>query len=133
MEKCPVVPEQRCTGARMVYQLQCNLCGAIYLGTSGHTLHKRSLEHLEAVLKGNQGYAMGKHYAAEHPQWTPGVDGHQFPFTSKLVKGPNIQGNIQRYLTEALLIRDKEKTKTILNGKAEWGRTTLKRLAIISE
>ena len=76
---------------------------------------------------------MGKHFSAEHPQWTPGVDGQQFPFTSKVMRGPNIQGNIQRYLTEALLIRDKEKTSKILNGKAEWGRTTLKRLAIISE
>ena len=100
-EKCPVIPEQRCTGARMVYQLQCTQCQAIYLGTSGHSLHKRNMGHLEAVLTGNQGYAMGKHYTVEHPEWTPGVDGQEFPFTSKILKGPNIQGNIQQYITEA--------------------------------
>ena len=131
-EQCPVEPTQSCGGSRVVYQLQCTNCEASYLGTSGHSLHKRGMEHLTAVRRRNQSYAMARHYSAEHPDWDP--NSNDLPFTSKMLKGPNIQGNLQRYLSEALLIRDfTDSGKKLLNGRGEWGRTSLKRLAIVDE
>ena len=85
-DECPVVPEQRCGGARMVYQLQCTSCGALYLGTSGHSLHKRNMEHLEAVRSRNGSYAMARHYMSEHPEWTPTAGDGEFPFISKIIR-----------------------------------------------
>ena len=115
-----------------MYKLQCTNCEASYLGTSGHSLHKRSMEHLTAVRRGNQSYAMARHYSSEHPDWDP--NSNVLPFTSKMLKGPNIQGNLQRYLSEALLIRDfTDSGEKLLNGRGEWGRTSLKRLAIVDE
>ena len=131
-DKCPVDPKQTCGGSRIVYQLNCTTCEAAYLGTSGHTLHKRSMEHLEAVRRGNTAYAMARHYATEHPEWDG--QGDAKPFSCKILRGPNIMGNIQRYLEEALLIRDAtDKGDKLLNGRGEWGRTSLKRLAIVED
>ena len=72
------------------------------------------------VKRKNQAYAMARHYSTEHPEWDSESD--NLPFTSKLLKGPNIQGNLQRYLGEALLIRDfTDRGKKLLNGHGEWG------------
>ena len=72
---------------------------------------------------------MGKHYATDHPELSPGAEDNEYPFTSRILKGPNIQ----RYIAEAPLIRNKEKTSRILNGRAEWGRTTHRRIAIVTD
>ena len=129
--QCPVVPEQTCTGARAVYKLQCTNCQAACLETSGHTLHKRNMEHLEAVRGGNMAYAMTKNYAADHPEWTPASG---MPFSSSILKGPNIKANLNRYIGEAIHIRKHtESGATQLNGHGEWGRTVLRRLAIVED
>ena len=90
------------------------------------------MEHLEAVRRGNTAYAMARHYATEHPEWDG--QGDAMPFSCKILRGPNIMGNIQRYLEEALLIRDAtDKGDRLLNGSGEWGRTSLKTLAIVED
>ena len=130
-DQCQIDPRQSCGAARVVYKLSCSLCPAFYLGTSGHTCHKRSLEHFEALRTGNQKYAIAKHFSKEHRDWTANNDP---PFTFSIVRGPNIQGNIQRYLAEAIQIRDHASHGTaLLNSKGEWGRINLKRLAVVSE
>ena len=115
----------------MVYKVACNKCPAYYLGTSRHTCHKRSLEHFEALRTANQKYAIAKHFCKEHPDWTPS---NNPPLTFSMVRGPNIQGNMQRYLGEAIQYRDHaSKGAPLLNSKGEWGRINLKRLAIVDE
>ena len=90
------------------------------------------MEHLTAVRRKNQAYAMARHYSTEHPEWDS--ESNDLPFTSKLLKEPNIQGNLKRYLGEALLIRDfTDRGKKLLNGHWEWRRTSLKRLAITED
>ena len=89
------------------------------------------MEHLEAVRGGNMAYAMAKHYAAEHPEWTLASG---MPFSSSILKGPNIKTNLNRYIGEALLIREHtESGATLLHGYGEWGRTALRRLAILED
>ena len=89
------------------------------------------MEHLEAVRGGNMAYAMAKHYAAEHPEWMPASG---MPFSSSILKGPNIKANLNRYIGEALLIREHTNSgATLLNGRGEWGRTALRRLAIVED
>ena len=84
------------------------------------------------MRRGNTAYAMARHYAAEHAEWD--VQGDTMPFSCKILRGPNIMGNIQRYLEEALLIRDAtDRGDKLLNGCGEWGRASLKRLAIVED
>ena len=129
-KQCYIDSKYNCSGARIIYKLECSLCEASYLGTSGHTAHKRCSEHEEALINGNESYAMTRHFKQEHPQWNSN-SGLQ-PFTMSLVKGPNIKGNLQRYLGEALLIWEStKKGDKVLNARGEWGRACLKRLAIV--
>ena len=87
---------------------------------------------MEALINGNDSYAMTEYFLQEHPQWsgTPGLQ----PLTMSLMKGPNIKGNLPRYLGEALLIREStKKGNNVLNARGEWGRACLKRLAIVQD
>ena len=132
MRECLVDSKYNCGGTRTIYKLDCNLCEASYLGTTGHSAHKRCLEHHDALIQGNDAYAMTKHYLQDHPQWNNSSG--QKPFTMSIVKGPNLKGNLQRYLGEALQIRESTKRgDKVLNARGEWGRACLKRLAIVED
>ena len=39
-EEYPIDPKQKCWGAKLVYQLECSECGAQYVGTTGHSVHR---------------------------------------------------------------------------------------------
>ena len=53
------------------------------------------------------------------------------PFVFKILGAQGIKGNLQRYLMEALKIREaKEEGGTLLNSRGEWARVALKRLVI---
>ena len=130
-DQCLINPEQSCGATRVIYKVACSLCPAYYLGTTGHSCHKRSLEHQEAIRTSNTKNAMAKHFATKHPEWQPG---DQAPFMFHMVKGPNIQGNLQRYLGEAIQIREHARNGAdLLNSKGEWGRINLKRLAVVED
>ena len=71
--KCPFVGEEcwvkdgvDCWRTRVVYLVTCLLCGQGYRGTTGHSLHKRSHEHMKAVRNGYVTNAMGKHFNNKH-------------------------------------------------------------------
>ena len=57
-KQCYIDPKYTCGGARIIYKLACSLCEASYLGTTGHSAHKRCSEHMEALIHGNDSYAM---------------------------------------------------------------------------
>ena len=123
-DSCLISPKQSCWQRGIVYSLTCSICGAQYTGTSGLTAHKRGMEHLAAVRRKDTTYAIGKHYALKHPDW----DGEQEPFTFTVLKTPRLVGNLQRYIAEALKIREAVLASSEhLNSKGEWARITLRR------
>ena len=72
---------------------------------------------------------MARHYVVEHPEVDRATD--PSPFTAKVVGRGAIKSNLERYITEAVLIKDandKEDLK-LLNSRGEWGRARLTRLA----
>ena len=106
-----------------MHQIFCYLC-------EDHRPHRRSQEHQQALRRGDETYAIAKHYLAEHP----GEEGDTHPFTFKILGGAGINGNLQRYITEALRIREaKEAGETLLNSKGEWARVALKRLVVAED
>ena len=129
-DKCTVVETQTCWTSKIVYQLSCSRCPAEYRGTSGH---KRCSEHWRALDSGDTRYAIARHYQAQHPDWKE--DGQAGPpFLYKAISGGMVNGDLQRYILEALLIREgKEQGKTLLNSRGEWARVALKRLAILED
>ena len=102
-DKCLVDSKQSCWESRIVYKISCNLCQVGYLGTSGYSSHKRCWEHQKAFRLGNESYGSVKHFKSQHKDLK---FGESTPFSFEVVRGPNIQGNLQRYLGEALEIRN---------------------------
>ena len=130
MEKCLIDPRQTCWGSRLVYALSCSKCPATYLVTTGLTAHRRCLDHQQAFRRGDESYAIAKHYAVAHP----GEQGADHPFTFKVLGGSGIRGNLQRYLWESLRIREaKEAGGQLLKSKGEWERVALKCLVVADE
>ena len=56
-QQCLVAEEASCWVGRANYKLECVECGAAYYGQTGHTLHKRCMEHMDARGQGIQGTA----------------------------------------------------------------------------
>ena len=130
LTSCLIDSKQTCWQSRLVYALKCTKCPATYVGTTGLTAHRRSQEHQQALRRGDETYAIAKHYLAEHP----GEEGDTHPFTFKILGGAGINGNLQRYITEALRIREaKEAGETLLNSKGEWARVALKCLVVAED
>ena len=129
-EQCMIDSRQSCWQSGIVYSLTCTTCGAVYTGTSGLTAHKRGMEHLAAVRRGDTSYAMGKHYSLKHPDW----DRTSAPFIFSILRTPRLVGNLQRYIAEALKIRKAvHGPQEHLNSKGEWARVALKRQGIIED
>ena len=84
---------------RVVYPVDCLLCGQGYRGTTGHSLHKRSREHMVAVRKGNVANAMGKHFHNEHPGVGRDEGGPQV-FRVEILGG--CRGNLERFVEEGV-------------------------------
>ena len=128
-QKCPVEEEGRCGASRITYQLTCTRCQSAYVGTSGCTLHKRASEHLEGFRGTGMRNAMARHYMVEHPEVDRATD--PTPFTAKVVGRGAIKSNLERYITEAVLIKDANENEDLklLNSRGEWGRARLTRLA----
>jgi hypothetical protein len=115
VKKCLVcrtssVPVQ-CSQKDTVYQVTCNLCGAIYIGETSRPLVTRFQEHYRSAsnptAKSYQNMAFSKHYNDQHPRVKPNL-------SVKVLK--KTKGSLQRKITEALFI---QKLKPDLNGKYE--------------
>ena len=88
------------------------------------------MKHLTAVRRGDTSYAMGKHYSLKHPDW----DRTSAPFILSILRTPRLVGNLQRYIAEALKIREAvHGPQEHLNSKGEWARVALKRQGIIED
>ena len=89
-EQCMIDSRQSCCQSGIVFSLTCTTCRAAYTRTSGLTAHKRGMEHLAAVRRGDTSCAMGKHYTLKHPDW----DKISAPFPLTILKTPRLVGNL---------------------------------------
>ena len=133
-EKCPISETQNCTDARVVYQFDCYDCVEnsenqspipVYVGTSGHSAHKRALEHMSDLKRGVTTNPLVKHSILVHGGEPP-------LFKFKTLK-TGIKFNTERMIFESLSIEEAQQNpeKIILNGKSEWGqKSSISRLRI---
>ena len=97
-----------------------------YRGHSGCSLHKRTLEHLRSIRRGDSTSAMAAHFRAIHP----GIQPAERVVTAKILGQRELI--MERAISEAVFIEELESTAGVrtLNRKTEWGRQGLRRLAI---
>ena len=138
-ELCLADSKTDCTKSRVTYELTCKVCEgeedgvslglarSAYRGNTGHTLHKRLLEHSADLRRGASSNGMAKHFLMAHPE----VDRAQAGLFSAKVLGVR-QLNMDRGILEALQIEELERETgtNILNSKSEWGRRTLRRITV---
>ena len=117
--KCWSVQKADCWKQRIVYRLECTQCGVQYTGTSGHSLHKRLREHMDAMRRGDLKYAMAKHYNLDHPLINIRTTGDQL-FRGELLSQPTAS-NMERYILEGLCIEDAlmENSAPQINSRGE--------------
>ena len=127
--KCAIKDGQDCTKSRLVYEIKCNICDAFYIGTTGHTAHKRGMEHVKALQKGNKEYAMTKHFIEDHPQVNKEDEG----LITLSIRDKTRTSNLDRYISEGYIIEDASKTANRgkqVNSRGEWSRISMKRLTV---
>ena len=113
--KCPICSNSnapvRCTQKDVVYQINCDLCGATYVGETGRPLVVRYQEHFRSAANPNaksyKNMAFSKHYLDQHYGQKPKL-------SVKILK--RTKGSVERKITEALFI---QKLNPDLNGKYE--------------
>ena len=91
-----------------------------YIGTSGHSTHKRNLEHLGDLRRGNRRSAIAKHHQQSHR-------GQEAKFETSVLKG-GIRFNLDRFIYEAIEIETHNFTPGITD--LNWGHRGLPRLVV---
>ena len=142
--KCCSSSNTDCTSARIVYRIDCNLCctqvdaeselKVSYAGTSGHSLHKRLLEHQASVFRGDGTSALAKHHKLKHGD-IPFINKEEVSnlYTATVIK-PRVKFNIQRYVAESLVIDkfNNDPNIELINSKSEWGNNRVRGLEMDS-
>ena len=129
-KKCNVDPEMDCRVSRAVYRAVCvhctnnpDVCDTVYLGTTGCTLHKCTVEHMSQTdrLTNNP---QSKHHWEKHPDLQP-------KFVTQIVSA-GIKFNTDRFIRESLEIEKAKNDPNLncINQKSEWGHSGLVRLTI---
>ena len=128
---CLISEDHDCRVSRAIYQIACGNCkenpaakDALYIGTTGRTVHSRQLEHQSAVRLGTESNPLVKHHSVNHPGINPN-------FHTGILHG-GIRFNLDRFVVEALEIDSarEDQNVIVLNQKAEWGQQSLPRLAV---
>ena len=129
--KCSIAEDDNCRVSRGIYKISCKKCednpntnNMVYIGTSGHSVHKRNLEHLDDLRRKSMRSAITKHHLQNHRGEDP-------EFVTTVVKG-GVRFNLDRFITEAIEIETHNFTPGIrvLNSKSEWGHRGLPRLVV---
>ena len=129
---CNIDPESDCRVNRVVYETECVTCledpgqtsRPVYIGTSGHLLHKRQMEHIGEIRQGRRSNALFKHHTNLHQNLVPN-------FRSRPIQG-GIKFNVDRFITEGHQIQKASLDQNILvmNSRSEWGHRGLPRLQV---
>ena len=130
--KCNIDPESDCRVGRSVYEIECLSCiqdpgqlqRPIYVGASGHVLHKRQMEHIGEIRQGRRSNALFKHHNKMH-------QGQNFNFSSRPIQG-GICFNVDIFITEGheILKASMNNQVLVLNSRPEWGHRGLPRLQV---
>ena len=93
------------------------MTNAIYRGQSGCSIHKRCLEHIDAIRRGDAASGKGSHIREAHP----GADLSGSNFI-ELTLVQHRAKNMERGIAEAVLIEEIEKDRNciVTNKKSEW-------------
>ena len=126
---CNTDSEHDCRSARIVYKAICQHCESggqetQYIGTSGRSLHSRTLEHMSEVRRRSSNNAQAKHHWTSHPAEEPS-------FKTQIVRG-GIYFNIERQIHESIEIEEASLNDNVnlLNQRSEWGNRGLVRLVV---
>ena len=93
-------------------------------GTSGRSLHSRTLEHMAEVRNRSSRNAQAKHHWSVHPDEEPN-------FKTQIIKG-GIFFNVERQIQESIDIDEARQNidVNLLNQRSEWGQRGLVRLVV---
>ena len=93
----------------------------IYVGNTGRSLHGRAIQHMGGLRRGDEGNALYKHCIEEH------MNTERPEFVMKVIS--RHRTNLHRMISEGLAIERvrSDDPRSLLNSKAEWGRTKLVR------
>ena len=101
-----------------------------YVGTSGHTVHKRAVEHAQSVWRRDGKSALSKHHKYKHPEVTFDTPSDiSEMFEASVIKNC-FKFNTQRYISESLEIEkvNNDPHTVLLNNRSEWGNNKVRRL-----
>ena len=74
LRKCPIKYHcQDCTKTHVVYEARCNLCPNNYIGSTTVALHYRARQHIYAIRRCDNTYALGEHFTKDHRDTAPSV------------------------------------------------------------
>ena len=74
LRKCPIKDHcQDCTKTHVVYEARCNLCPNNYIGSTTVALHYRARQHIYAIRRCDNTYALGEHFTKDHHDTAPSV------------------------------------------------------------
>ena len=120
---CNTDPENDCRSARIVYRATCQHCESRgqdtqYIGTSGRSLHSRTLEHMAEVRNRSSRNAQSKHHWAVHPAEEPF-------FKTQVIRG-GIFFNVERQIHESIEIEEASQNENVklLNQRSEFKHIT---------
>ena len=157
-KRCMTKEEDDCTNANIVYKIECKLCRPpaascppdhqpsqqsqvqgdgivhhvqpVYIGTSGHNLHKRMHEHAQSVHARNMKSGLSKHHLETHPD----VQFSDYGDVNKVFEASSIKSgiiyNTQRYVRESIWIEklNNDTNFKLMNSRSEWGNNRVRRL-----
>ena len=112
-----------------MYRVKCKICGALYTGTTGTSIHKRTITHMEAVKGGDRSNPISKHFLIEHREVRM-VDGGEALFSVKILGSRSV--NMERYIQEGIWIEEAVNVNRVghMNSKGEWGRVNTRRITV---
>ena len=107
---CNTDPENDCRSARIVYRATCQHCESRgqdtqYIGTSGRSLHSRTLEHMAEVRNRSSRNAQAKHHWANHPAEEPNFKTQIFSI--------GIFFNVERQIHESIEIEEASQNENV--------------------
>ena len=74
LRKCPIKDHfQDCTKTHVIYEARCNLCPNNYIGSTTVALRYRARQHIYAIRRCDNTYALGEHFTKDYRDTAPSV------------------------------------------------------------
>ena len=103
---CATLVGGKCTDKNVVYELECKMCGARYVGESKRPVRLRFNEHIRSMLSNTEFTPVGDHFRKKHPAASKNKSLLGIRILKRTVDHPD------RKITESLYLRD---NKPVMN------------------